>query len=94
MNLYIIVEGRRTEKKVYPEWFNFLIPELNRVNWAFEATHNNYFLFNGNGFPSLLHNHLSNSIKEINDLKIFNYLVLFLYVDETSVEFRINEVNK
>ena len=93
MNLYIIVEGRRTEKKVYPEWFNFLMPELNRVNWAFEATHNNYFLFNGNGFPSLLHNHLSNSIKEINDLKIFNYLVLFLDVDETSVEFRINEVN-
>ena len=58
MNLYIIVEGRRTEKKVYPEWFNFLIPELNRVNWAFEATHNNYFLFNGNVFHSLLHNFL------------------------------------
>lgn len=93
MNLYFIVEGRRTEKKVYPEWLNFLIPELNRVNWAFEATLNNYFLFNGNGFPALLHNHLSNSIKEINDLKMFNYLVLVLDVDETSVEFRINEVN-
>ena len=30
MNLYFIVEGRRTEKKVYPEWLNFLIPELKR----------------------------------------------------------------
>lgn len=93
MNLYFIVEGRRTEKKVYPEWLSFLIPELNRVNWAFEATSNSYFLFNGNGFPSLLHNHLSNSIKEVNDLKNFNYLILVLDVDETTVEFRINEVN-
>lgn len=93
MNLYIIVEGRRTEKKVYPEWLNYLIPELNRVNWAFEATSNCYFLFNGNGFPALLHNHLKNSIKEVNELKKFNYLVLVLDVDETTVEFRINEVN-
>ena len=93
MNLYFIVEGRRTEKKVYPEWLNFLIPELKRVNWAFEATLNNYFLFNGNGFPALLHNHLKKSIEEINELKKFNYLVLVLDVDETTVEFRINEVN-
>lgn len=54
---------------------------------------NNYFLFNGNGFPALLHNHLKKSIEEINELKKFNYLVLVLDVDETSVEFRINEVN-
>jgi hypothetical protein len=93
MNLYFIVEGRRTEKKVYPEWLNILIPELSRVSWAFEATTNNYFLFNGNGFPALLHNHLNNSIKEINELKKFNYLVLVLDVDETTVEFRISEVN-
>lgn len=93
MNLYFIVEGRRTEKKVYPEWLNFLIPELQRVNWAFEATLNNYFLFNGNGFPALLHNHLKKSIEEINELRRFNYLILVLDVDETTVEFRINEVN-
>jgi hypothetical protein len=93
MNLYFIVEGRRTEKKVYPEWLNLLIPELNRVKWAFEATSNSYYLFNGNGFPALLHNHLSNSIKEVNELNKFNYLILVLDVDETTVEFRINEVN-
>jgi len=54
---------------------------------------NNYFLFNGNGFPALLHNHLKKSIEEINELKKFNYLVIVLDVDETTVEFRINEVN-
>lgn len=92
MNLYFIVEGRRTEKKVYPAWLNFLIPELNRVTWSNEAVDNNYYLFNGNGFPALLHNHLKNSIEEVNDLGNYNYLILILDVDETSVQERKIEV--
>lgn len=93
MNLYIIVEGRRTEKKVYPIWLNHLIPKLQRVDNAFKALQNNYYLFNGNGFPALLHNHLRNSIAEVNELKQFNYIVLILDVDETTVESRKLEVN-
>ncbi|QSS96649.1 hypothetical protein [Psychroflexus sp. ALD_RP9] len=94
MNLYIIVEGRRTEKKVYPAWLSHLIPRLSPVNWAYQVDNNNYFLFNGNGFPALLHNHLKNSIEEVNELKKFNYLVLVLDVDESTVDGRINEVNE
>ena len=93
MNLYIIVEGRRTEKKVYPAWLTQLVPAIERINWAYQATNNNYFLFNGNGFPALLHNHLKNSIDEVNELGNFNYLVLILDVDESTVEGRIKEVN-
>ena len=93
MNLYIIVEGRRTEKKVYPVWLAQLVPKLDRVDWAFEAKNMNYYLFNGNGFPALLHNHLRNSIEEVNDLNRFNYLVLILDVDESTVDGRIAEVN-
>jgi hypothetical protein len=71
MNLYIIVEGRRTEKKVYPAWISHLIPRLNPVNWAYQVEKNNYYLFNGNGFPALLHNHLKNSIEEVNEVNEF-----------------------
>lgn len=94
MNVYIIVEGRRTEKKVYPIWLNHLIPELVRVNNAYSAVDKNYYLFNGNGFPALLHNHLRNSIDEVNELNQFDYLVIILDVDEATVEGRIEEVNK
>ena len=94
MNLYIIVEGRRTEKKVYPAWFSYLIPRLRQVKWPYQADLNNYFLFNGNGFPALLHNHLKNSIEEVNELEKFNYLVLVLDVDESTIDGRINEVNE
>lgn len=93
MNLYFIVEGRRTERRVYPAWLSYLLPELTRVDWAYQACVNNYYLFNGNGFPSLLHNHLVKSIDEINDLGIFDYLIIVLDVDDTSVDYRIEEVN-
>lgn len=94
MNLYIVVEGRRTEKKVYPAWISYLIPRLNPVDWAYQADTNNYYLFNGNGFPALLHNHLKSSVEEVNELDKFNYLVLVLDVDESTINDRINEVNE
>ncbi|MGB0887912.1 MAG: hypothetical protein ACPGSL_07305 [Vicingaceae bacterium] len=92
MNVYFIVEGRRTEKKVYPVWLSHLIPNLQRVTYSFEAKENNYYLFNGNGFPALLHNHLRNSIEEVNDLANYNYLVLVLDVDESTINGRKEEV--
>lgn len=93
MNLYIIVEGKRTEKKVYPKWLEFLIPKINRIDMACDATEKNYYLFSGNGFPALLHNHLRNSIDEVNEINKFKYLVLILDVDESTIEGRILEVN-
>ena len=32
MNLYFLVEGRRTESKVYPRWLSYLLPEYRQVN--------------------------------------------------------------
>lgn len=93
MNIYFVVEGRRTERKVYPAWLSHLIPDLKKVDWAFEATNNNYYLFSGNGFPALLHNHLKNSIDEVNDLGDYKYLVIVLDVDESTIDGRIEEVN-
>lgn len=31
MNIYFLVEGKRTERKVYPAWLAYLLPELQRV---------------------------------------------------------------
>lgn len=93
MNLYLLVEGRRTEKKVYPAWLSHIVPDLTRVAWAREAENNNYFLFSGNGYPALLHNHLKNSIDEVNELGNFDFLVLALDVDDSTVKGRIEEVH-
>jgi hypothetical protein len=47
MNLYFLVEGKRTEKKVYPAWLAHLLPELQRVQNYDQVNQNNYYLFSG-----------------------------------------------
>lgn len=92
MNIYFLVEGRRTEKKVYPKWMSILVPELSEVKFAFEATLNNYYVFTGSGYPSLLNNHLRNTIIEVNELEKYEYLVLCIDADDISIEERTKEV--
>ncbi len=91
MNIYFLVEGK-TEAIVYPDWLAHLLPDFSRVKDAFDVRENNYFLFNGGGFPSLLHNHLRNTVEDINKINKFDYLVICLDADDFSVEEREGEV--
>jgi len=88
MNIYFLVEGRRTEKKVYPRWLSYLLPELKEVTDPFEIGFNNYYVFNGNGFPSLLDNHLVNAFIDVNTISKFDYFVICLDSDDASVDNR------
>ncbi|MDX9704044.1 MAG: hypothetical protein RBU23_13515 [Candidatus Auribacterota bacterium] len=92
MNIYFLVEGRRTERKVYPKWITSLIPEMKEIKNAYLATEKNFYIFTGNGYPSLLDNHLRNSIDEINAIGNYNYFVICLDADEFTVDERENEV--
>jgi len=85
MNIYFLVEGKRTEMKVYPKWLSYLVPELQKVQWHYQAVHNNYCMFSGFGFPSLL-NELPKAVENVNDAGIFDYFVICLDADEQSVE--------
>jgi hypothetical protein len=85
MNIYFLVEGKRTEMKVYPQWLSHLVPELKRVQIFNAATKNNYFIFSGNGFPSLLDNHLRNCVIDINNAGNYDYFVICLDADEQNI---------
>lgn len=84
MNIYFLVEGKSTERKVYPAWLSHLLPELKRVNNFDEVKRNNYFLFSANGYPSIIYNHLPNAIKDINARGNYNYLVVCLDAEENT----------
>jgi hypothetical protein len=86
MNIYFLVEGKRTEMKVYPKWLSYLVPKLLRVNAYQNVDSNNYYIFSGNGFPSLLDNHLRNCIDDINSIKKYDYFVICLDADEQNIQ--------
>ncbi|MFM2061194.1 MAG: hypothetical protein RLZZ507_864 [Cyanobacteriota bacterium] len=85
MNLYFLVEGKRTENKVYPAWLKHLLPELQQVKNFDEVDKNNFYLFSANGYPSIIYDHLPNAILDIQENGKYNYLVLCLDAEENAV---------
>ncbi len=47
MNLYIVVEGRTSEKKVYPCWIKRINPILVEITDLDDFSGNNYYLISG-----------------------------------------------
>lgn len=92
MNIYFLVEGKRTEMKVYPKWLSYLVPALQRSKTFDAVTQNSYFIFSGYGFPSLLDTHLTNCVIDINSAGNYDYFVICLDADEQSIDARKQEV--
>jgi len=91
LNIYFLVEGK-TERKVYPKWLSYLVPKLVRVNHPSAITNNTYYLISGGGFPSILDNHLVDSVEDINNIGNFNFLVLIIDTDDMTPEQKTTEV--
>ncbi len=92
MNVYFLVEGK-TERKVYPKWLSYFLPYLSRVNYPEDAKKNNYYLISGGGYPSILDNHLVDSIRDINAVDgIYDYFVLALDTDDLDAKTKCEEV--
>lgn len=91
MNLYFLLEGKRTEFQVYPAWLKHLVPKLSRVYNPADVDKNNYFMLSGMGYPSLL-NFLETSAKEVNEIGKYDYLVICVDAEEESVPHRVWEI--
>lgn len=92
MNIYFLVEGNSTEKKIYPQWLKYLVPELKQVKYFNEVQHNNYYLISGEGYPSILHDGLHNAVDKVQETQKYDYLVLCVDADEETVAERGNYI--
>ena len=93
MNIYFLVEGKSTEKKIYPKWLEYLIPELTPVKYSHQVVKNNDYLISGKGYPALLCDPFDNAIDKIQETDNYDYLVICLDVDEDTVDERKEYVN-
>lgn len=91
MNLYIIAEGERTEMLLYPMWLQYCLPQLLRIENFELATSNSYYLFSGQGIPSI-YNHIVNAIKDVNNVKNYDYLIVIVDAEEITPELRKQKV--
>ena len=51
---YIVVEGKRTEKKVFKQWIPSLRPELTYVSHPSNLVQNSFTIVSGMGYPTYL----------------------------------------
>lgn len=93
MNLYFLVEGRSTEKKVYPKIISHFIGSITPVKEFDQVSKNNYFLLSGNGYPRILSNVLKNSILDINATDKYDYLIICIDSDNNTFEERKDELD-
>lgn len=95
MNLYFLVEGKRTEPRIYPKWLKLLLPNFTKTERPFDLKNTNtnfkYFIFSGCGYPSLL-NHIENSILDINDIGKFSYFIICVDSEEVCPKKRKQEI--
>lgn len=54
MNLYFLLEGERTEKKVYESWIRVAFPGLNLIERIEDVTEDCFRLLSGDGYPQIL----------------------------------------
>lgn len=93
MNIYFLVEGRSTEKKVYPKFIEYFFEgRLTKVNRIDNVRSNDYFLLSANGYPRIFTDVLKNAILDINSIGNYNYLVLCIDTDEGTIKDRYDEL--
>lgn len=97
MNLYLLLEGKRTEAAIYPAWLASLDPpftRLRRVNEVSASARRSFFCFSANGYPSIITSHLINAVKDVQSHPGYDWLVVCLDVDESTSAVRIAEVER
>lgn len=92
MNLYILVEGRQTERKVYPAWLELLSPHMSKIDSPANVDENNFFLISGEGYPKLLDIALHNCLKDIKSSGKFNSFWIVLDTDGQSMQERGDDI--
>ena len=93
MNVYILVEGKQTERKVYPAWLSQLASHMKQVESHADVEENSYFLLSGEGYPRLLDVSLKNSLNDIAESGKFDAFWIVLDSDGEDIRERINDIH-
>ena len=66
MNLYFLVEGDRTETKLYRRWIGHTLPHLSEVHLVSDLTGDRFYIISGGGYPSYV-DRIRDSLLDLKD---------------------------
>lgn len=93
MNMYILVEGSKTEAVLYPSWISHCLPRYQQWSLPEEARAggDGFYLISGYGYPSI-YAHLKNAVATINACGTYDIFIVSLDAEENSFRERYEEV--
>lgn len=93
MNILFVVEGKRTEKRIYKKWIKYVQPGLEFVSTTADLTENNFTIISGGGFPGY-YEVIKNSIRDVNRLNNIDYLFICIDSEELSFSEKFMEMEE
>lgn len=92
MSLYVVVEGERTEPRLYRAWLPMLVPGLDEIRRIEDAGEHAFFLISGYGYPNYLER-IEAAIDDIrNSEGRFTHLLVCVDAEEVGHDERLAEV--
>jgi len=93
LNLYVLVEGEETERKVYRAWFSHFFPRLVKVDRIEDIQDNHYFMITGDGYPKYV-DKISAALKDVRNHEDIDHLFICVDAEELSFEEKLAEIEK
>lgn len=91
MNIYIVVEGDRSESAIYPSWIKHLNPRLSQVTNIADIRSDNFYLISGHGYPNYL-SIIQDAVKDINENDSIDRLVVAVDSEDETVAAKTLEI--
>lgn len=93
MNIYVVVEGSVSEKKVYSSWIPLINSSYNVIGDIREVSTNSVYIVGGYGYPGYFEI-IDNGIKDVNEHEAFNRLVISVDSENMSYEEKRSEIEE
>ena len=101
MNFLLLVEGEKTEPKVYKAWLSHLFPNIEFVRRPEDMTTHSCRIIPGNGYPNMVstpklgggHSRLEACLLDILNFKNVDYFFICVDSEEESYESRYEEIS-
>ena len=92
MNIYLLMEGSKTEPLVYNAWINYVAPHMSQVKKLSDIKENNFYIISSQGYPRILTHAIADTVKDINQTPNIDALWIVVDTENSTIEQRLQAI--
>lgn len=92
MNIYLLMEGSKTEPIIYNAWIKHIAPHMSRVEKLSDIKENNFYIISSNGYPRILTDAIEKTVIDINQTPSIDALWIIVDSENSTIEQRLHAI--